>query len=228
MGIIKRQLEKTVDGKNRQTCLGTTGVVLEYDKVMNKARVKFNNPQGEGYIIRENVPVSIETGGVTATAILPGSRCNLTFYGGNIHSPVITGIEGSMYNKRTSTDQGSVLVDESLMAVQEPEKIIPMCQQWLDEENEDVTKYTHDVSNFKDFDVDETVSELIATINKFDDMEEGIVHLDNKSTIKIKKNGDIDLFVSNNLGIRLSRSTQQIFVYGDLIVNGKPVAIIQE
>lgn len=228
MGIIKRQLEKTVDSKNRQNCMATTGIILEYDKVMNKARVKFNNPQGEGTIIRENVPVSMETGGVTATAVIPGSRCNLSFYKGNIHSPVITGIEGSLYNQRTCTDQGAVLIDESLMSVQEPETIVPMCQQWLDEENEDPAKYTHDVMDFKDFNVDNTVLEIMGALNKFDDMEEGIVHLDNKSTIKIKKNGDIDIFVSNNLGIRISKDTQQIFVYGDLMVNGKPVAISQE
>lgn len=228
MGIIKRQLEKTIDSKNRQTCLGTTGVVLEYDRVMNKARVQFNNPQGEGFIIRECVPVSMETGGVTATAITPGSRCNLSFYGGNIHSPVITGIEGSLYNKRTCTDQGAVIIDESLMSASEPEKLMPMSQQWLDEENEDAAKYASDLTDFKDFDVDNAVAEIVGSINKFDNMEEGIVHLDNNSTIKIKNNGDIDLFVSNNLGIRISRSTQQVFVYGDLIVNGKPVAITQE
>lgn len=228
MGIIKDQLKKVSNEQSRQNCFGTSGTILEYDRVMNKAKIKFNNPQGEGYIIRESVPVVMESGGVTATALSVGAECNITFYGGNIHSPVITGINGSMYNQRVCTDQGTSLVDESLMSVEEPAEIKPMCQQWLDEDNNDEAKYSHDLMDYKDFDVDGFLSDVIGTINRFDDGEEGIVELQTKSTVKMRKNGDIDIFVANNLGIRISRSMNQVLVYGDLVVNGKPIAISQE
>ena len=66
--------------------------------------------------------------------------------------------------------------------------------------------------------------EILDTINKYTVTEQGITNLETKSTIKFKDNGDIDIFVNNNTGIRIDANTQTINIYGlNILFNGKPI-----
>ena len=56
--------------------------------------------------------------------------------------------------------------------------------------------------------------DTIRNINHYTDNEQGITNLSNHSTVKIKENGDIEMFVENNIGIRISKQMQKIYVYG--------------
>jgi hypothetical protein len=47
--------------------------------------------------------------------------------------------------------------------------------------------------------------------------------LSTKSTIKLRENGDIDIFVANNIGIRVSVVDKSISLYGTLKINGKKI-----
>ena len=43
---------------------------------------------------------------------------------------------------------------------------------------------------------------------------------------KFKDNGDIDIFVNNNTGIRISPNSKSIEVYGSFKINGKEIGDI--
>lgn len=221
MGIIKDKLNKQIQANNLRRYSDTTGTILNYDPITNRAKISFNSPIGEGIMIRENVPISSQSGGFTQSGIHIGAKCNIAFYSNNIYSPVITGINNSFYNDKTCSDQGACLVDESINAVTKPEGIIPMCSQWIDVNNQNRTKYSNDIGDYQKSDITIETMDILNRLDKYETDEEGVTNLKTKSTIKLKENGDIDIFVANNIGIRISKINKQIFLYGDLFINGE-------
>lgn len=225
MGAIKEELKRQVNSHDMQKFYGTSATILSYDKVNNVARIKFFDPNSGTEMLRENVPLCITMGGVTGGSILPGQRCLITFTNNNIFAPVITGISESLYNQKTFDDQGAYLVSSDILQCEKPKEIIPMSDSWIDYGNQDKTKYENDLGIFSQQDATAEAYEIINTLNKYKDNEQGITNLDNHSTFNVKENGDIDIFVANNLGIRISPSSRNISVYGTLMVNGKEMSL---
>lgn len=221
MGIIKNKLNEQIQANNLRTYSDTTGTILEYDAITNKAKIKFDSPIGEGIMVRENVPVTSQSGGFTQDSIRPGTQCNIAFYNNNLYAPVITGINNSFYNNKTCSDQGACLVNESIKSIQKPKDIIPMSSQWLDESNQNQSKYNNDLGQYQYTDVTTETMDILTKLDKYARTEQGITNLETKSTIKLKENGDIDIFVANNIGIRISKSNKKVYVYGDLVINGE-------
>ena len=59
-------------------------------------------------------------------------------------------------------------------------------------------------------------------MDKYTAEESGMTNLDTKSTVKLRENGDIDIFVSHNVGIRISNTDHKIYMYGlGLYLNNK-------
>lgn len=223
MGIIKDKLNEQIDQKGKQKSYDTTGTILAYNNVTNTATVRFRNPHGEGTFRRENVPVVNTLGGLCGSGIYPGQQCSISFRSNNVHAPVITGILTNYYNEKTSADQGAYLVDETITLVQKPEEILPMSAGWLDEDNDNPYKYINDYSRYADKDINIDVYNMIRSIDKYSDKEQGITNLSTKSTVKLKENGDIDIFVANNIGIRISPKDKSISLHGKFKINGKEI-----
>lgn len=225
MGAIKEGLKRQIQDSNRQKFYGTSATILSYDKVNNVAGIKFIDPNSGTIMYRENVPLCITMGGLTGGSILPGQQCLISFTNNNIFAPTITGIVESLYNQKTCDDQGAYLVSSSILKCEKPQHIMPMSDSWIDFDNEDITKYENDLGCFSQHNAVADTYEVINTLNKYKDNEQGITNLDNHSTIKVRENGDIDIFAANNLGIRISPSSRTINIYGKIMVNGKEISI---
>lgn len=225
MGAIRETLKKQLNEHGMQEFYGTSATILFYDKVNNVASIEFINPNNGDQMYRENVPLCITMGGLTGGCISYGQKCMITFVNNNIFSPVITGIVESLYNEKTCDDQGAYIVDSYILSCEKPSDIIPMSDSWIDYSNEDISKYTNEVSIFQNIDAAAEVYNIINTLNKYKDSEQGMTNLYNKSTAKVKENGDIDLFASNNIGIRISPSSKKISIYGALDIDGQPLTI---
>jgi len=221
MSIIKNALKKEIGKGNLQQFSDTTAIILEYDIVSNTATIKFNNPNGEGYMFRKNVNVSNTMGGVTGSGIYPGQLCNISFIKNNLYNPMITGMLGNNYKAKTNSDEGAFLIDGTALEIEEPEVITPMIEAWLDKENENPSKYKNDLGDYTDIDAIQKASESIHDLDKYSVRDQGITHLNTKSTIKLKENGDIDIFVAGNLGIRISPKDKSINIHGTVKVNNK-------
>lgn len=222
MGQIKNTLQKQIDSSSRQKFFSTSGTILDYDKLYNRATVRYLNPNGEGYVTRRNVPVSSSLGGVTHNGLRTSQECTLSFVNGNIFSPIIIGITTSTFNEKENSDQGAFLVDESIRNIDKPNNISPMAEDWIDVENEDKSKYFNEISRYSTFDVDSDSFDMMMDIAHFSDTEQGMTHLETHSNMKMKDNGDIEIFVADNVGIRISKATRKIYLYGfDVNINGE-------
>lgn len=213
MGIIKNTLNKQIEQNNLKQYNDTTAIILDFDKLTNSATIRYPNPYGEGYLYRSNVKVSNSLGGVTGDAIKPGIQCSITFLANNMYAPVITGVLTNNYTLKTNTDQGAFLVDREILDTVTPTNVNPMINQWLDD-SENNYKYSTEYNDFTATDISRCVYNILNELDKYSDDEQGITNLKTKSTVKLKDNGDIDIFVSNSIGVRISKSTGKIFLYG--------------
>ena len=221
-GIIQNKLNEQIEQSDRVQSKETTGVILQYNDITNTATIRFRHPSGEGTFKRDNVPITNSLGGLCGSAIRPGQKCTVSFRHGNVHAPIVTGIITNYYNEKCNTDQGACLVDLDINCITKPE-ITPMVNQWTEEENQNLWKYINHYSCFAETDINNKIYDIIRGIDKYTQKEQGITNLDTKSTIRLKENGDIDIFVSNNVGVRISPKNQTIGLYGSLQVNGKEI-----
>lgn len=224
MGIIKNSLNKQIKNNNIKQFNDTTATIIEYNMVNNTAKIRFLNPNGEGVIYRDNVAISNTLGGVIGAGIYPGQSCAITFMKNNIHTPIITGLIGSNYANKTCSDQGAYIIDSSVLSQEKPEEIIPMMSNWIEENNTNTIKYNNDLGDYTQTDASEFIHETLNTLNKYKATEQGITSLSTKSTMKLKENGDIDMFVANNIGIRICPNNKTIEFYGmKFLFNGTEI-----
>ena len=215
MGVIRNALQKQIqnDGLNRYS--NTTAIILSYDIVTNTATIKFPDPNGDGYMYRENVTFANTLGAATGSGIYTGQTCTISFIGGNIWSPIITGLADNLYESKTSPDQGAYIIGvDNDNIYTKPDNISPMMNDWIDENNTNKNKYNNDLWDYTKSDTTQEVHELLQSMDKYTAQESGITNLDTKSTVKLKENGDIDIFVSHNVGIRISNTDHKIYMYG--------------
>lgn len=206
MGIIKDNLKKQVDNNNKVQFSESTGTILKYDRTTDTCTIKYPNPHGEGFLYKNNVRIQNSSGGLASSSYQVGQECSISFINGNVFSPVITGINQSYYAERACTDQGAYIANDEVYKVSTPEHIIAMNLDWIDEDNTNTEKYQNDLGQYQDTNVDQQAMDMITTIDKYQDNEVGITNLTNNSTVKLRENGDIDIFTSNNTGIRICKN----------------------
>lgn len=227
MGLIRETLKKEIDVQGTQNYKGTTATIIQYYNTTNTCDIEFPNPKGEGIFRRDQVPISNTLGGLNGSGIFPGMQCSIEFRNGNVMSPLITGLLTNFYQQKTNTNQGACIVDDAVLAVEVPEEIEPMVDDWTDDTNENIYKYANDYSlHLVGMDCDAHTYDMIRNIDHYTDNEQGMTNLDNNSTVKIKENGDIDLFVDNNVGIRISKANQKVSLFGMSIeTNGQQLGV---
>lgn len=215
MGIIKNVLNNQIDEKNTQSYKSTTGVILKYNSITNTANIKFKNPNGEGYLTMEQVPVSLSNSLSGFSGLLESKECNISFINNNIFSPVITGVYDNYYSQKTMDDNGAFIINPSILSIEKPNNIVPMTNNWIDNNNTNSEKYNNDYSeHIIDRDIDRYSYDLIRNLTYFKDTDQGLINIINKSGIKIRDNGDIDIFIDNNSGIKISKQERSIRIYG--------------
>lgn len=215
MSLIKDSLQNQINNSNRIQFSDTTGTIISYDRTTETCKVKYLNPNGSGWIYRGNVSIANHSGGIASGSIFSGQKCSISFVNNNIYNPVIIGIPESYYKERNCSDQGAYLADDTVWKVGTPEHIIAMDLNWINDDNSGVQKYENDSARYTDIDVNQTSMNLMTTLDKYDDNEVGLTNLKNKSTIKLRDNGDIDIFSSANVGLRICSETGNIKFYGN-------------
>ncbi len=225
MGVIRNTLQKQINNNNLTQYSNTTAVILSYDIVTNTAIIKFPDPNGDGFIRRENVTFANTLGAATGSGVYAGQTCTISFIGGNVWSPIITGLADNLYEAKTSSDQGAYIIGvDNDNIYTKPENISPMMNDWIDEDNTNQYKYSNDLWDYTKSDTSQEVHEILQSLDKYTAEESGMTNLDTKSTVKLRDNGDIDIFVSHNVGIRISNTDHNIYVYGKgLYFNNKKI-----
>lgn len=230
MGIIGNKLQQKIENNNNIRYSDTVAEITEYDNIKNTASVKFANPNNGSIMTADNIAVKINMGGLSQAALKIGQKCWISFIGNNLLCPVITNLcddqyYDNIYSKKTNSDQGAYIVDSNINNIDiNSIKITPMTDDYF---NDSVSsRYSLITKDYTDTEAIQEVRKIIMEIDKYKTSEDGITNIKNNSTIKFKDNGDIDIFVNNNTGIRISPNSKSIEVYGSFKINGKEIGDI--
>ena len=230
MGIIGDKLQQKIENNNNIRYSDTVAEITEYDNIKNTASVKFANPNNGSIMTADNIAVKINMGGLSQAALKIGQKCWISFIGNNLLCPVITNLcddqyYDNIYSKKTNSDQGAYIVDSNINNIDiNSIKITPMTDDYF---NDSVSsRYSLITKDYTDTEAIQEVRKIIMEIDKYKTSEDGITNIKNNSTIKFKDNGDIDIFVNNNTGIRISPNSKSIEVYGSFKINGKEIGDI--
>lgn len=230
MGIIGDKLQQKIENNNNIQYSDTVAEITEYDNIKNTASVKFANPNNGSIMTADNIAVKINMGGLSQAALKIGQKCWISFIGNNLLCPVITNLcddqyYDNIYSKKTNSDQGAYIVDSNINNIDiNSIKITPMTDDYF---NDSVSsRYSLITKDYTDTEAIQEVRKIIMEIDKYKTSEDGITNIKNNSTVKFKDNGDIDIFVNNNTGIRISPNSKSIEVYGSFKINGKEIGDI--
>lgn len=218
MGIIRQKLQETVDNNNNVRYSDTIAEITYYDNIRNTASIRFANPNNGSIMTATNIAIKINTGGLAQAALSIGQKCWLSFIGNNLLSPVITNLcedkyYDNVYSKKTNPDQGAYIVDSSINAVDvESINVTPMTEDYLNDSYS--TKYSFVSEDYTTTDSVVRARNILMQIDKYKSSEDGITNTKTNSTIKFKNNGDIDIFVDNNTGIRINPTDKNISFFG--------------
>lgn len=227
MGIIGNKLQQKIENNNNIRYSDTVAEITDYDNIKNTASVKFANPNNGSIMTADNIAVKINMGGLSQAALKIGQKCWISFIGNNLLCPVITNLcddqyYDNIYSKKTNSDQGAYIVDSNINNIDiNSIKITPMTDDYF---NDSVSsRYSLITKDYTDTEAIQEVRKIIMEIDKYKTSEDGITNIKNNSTVKFKDNGDIDIFVNNNTGIRISPNSKSIEVYGSFKINGKEI-----
>lgn len=227
MGIIGNKLQEKIENNINIRYGDTIAEITYYDNIKNTASIRFANPNNGSIMTADNIAVRINAGGFSQAALEIGQKCWVSFIANSLLCPVITNLcddqyYDNIYSKKTNSDQGAYIINSQINNIDiNSIEVTPMINDYFNDSP--ATKYLLITENYTDIEAVQVIRKLIMEINKYKSTEDGITNIKNNSTIKFKDNGDIDIFVSNNTGIRISPNSKSIEVYGSFKINGKEV-----
>lgn len=227
MGIIGDRLQEKINDNNNIRYSDTIAEITYYDNIRNRASIKFANPNNGSVMTANNIAVKVNMGGLSQSALKIGQKCWVSFIGNNLLCPVITNLcddeyYDNIYSRKTNSDQGAYIVNSDINNIDiNSIEVSPMTDDYFNEAVSD--KYLLITKDYTDTEAIQEVRKTIMEIDKYKTSEDGITNIKNNSTVKFKDNGDIDIFVNNNTGIRISPNSKSIEIYGSFKINGKEV-----
>jgi hypothetical protein len=220
MGVIKDKLQNIVDTNNVTRYGDTIAIITSYDNIKNTASIRFTNPNGGTMLTANNIAFKINSGGLTQATPATGQKCWISFLSNNLLTPVITSLcddeyYTNIYSKKTNADQGAYLVNNSINNIDiDSIEVTAMTNDYID--NSDSSKYSI-TKDYTNTDATEEARSTLMQLDKYKSSEDGITNLSTNSTVKFKENGDIDIFVGNNTGIRINPNDKSISFFGKSI-----------
>lgn len=219
MGIIKDKLHEQIENYNNVKYGDTIAVIDEFNHITNTANIHFNDPNSGIVHYAKNIAYKIQQGGMSTAAPTAGTKCWISFLSSNLLTPVITSLcddyyHKNSYSKKTNTNSGAYISSYEVLHTDTSVETTPMINDYyVNIEKEEFEEYSN-------VDIIKRTQQQIMESDKYKSTENGVTDIITKSTFKIDEDGNINIFVSNNTGIKICPATGSIELYGQLRVNG--------
>lgn len=208
----KNIIEKVIEPNSRMKLSNAKAQVLNYDHINNLADVCLEIASIGGKQIIKNVPIQISANGIHQSSLQEGDYVYIQFNNNSIFQPKIIGKADELYATHTRKNerhlkQGCLQVTQDFIN----EEITPSTDKWIEPNNINKTKYL----KYKDGNPLNDMAQKINSQGYFQDKEVGMYNPASSSIMKIKDNGNIDLFIDTNIGIRINAENKTIEFLGN-------------
>lgn len=214
---------------NNQTLNKTSSymaTILKINTNYNVATIfiPFYGKQRDGRIFK-NVPITIGSNGVHQSSLRVNDTVYVTFNDTSSFSPKILGKADELYNSNTREkekhlNKGALIIQEK-NKIDSEEEYIGSFQDWVNQNTD------NDFINLQYKDKDPLV-EIYETQDEFGYFSGGDVGMYNPKTssiVKLKDDGDIDIFVNDDIGIRVNNKNKKIEIYGSIELISKEILL---
>lgn len=223
--MINKYLKETVKSESISKMSNATGHIIRVDDENNKADVffpSFGNQQNGRRI--DAIPICIAANGIHQSKFRKGDLVYVQFNSSTIFSPKIIAKADESYKNNTAKkevhlNKGSLLLKET-KKIESEEEYIPSYKTWM----------TTDDNYFKNNDYKEkeamlNIAKIIEEKGKFIGEDVGLFNPISSSIVKLKDNGDIDIFTNNDIGLRVNSKDKTVEIFGSLKIKGESISI---
>ena len=217
--IIEDKILNQVVNPNKSNFNFCKGKVVNYDVTRNRCDI-IVNIKNVGDLQLENVPM--QTNGFISNDIKKGDLVDVMFLNNSPLLPKIIGRcdEGYELFTRKSymhLEQSCIINNVHNIDIQEKEEL---SNSWIDEDNVDIGTY-YDWINFS---LEDNAKNLLNSLGYYNEGDVGFTNPNNKSTVKVDKDGNIIIFTDTN-GIVINKNNNTIDVYGDINIKCSSINI---
>lgn len=209
MGFKENFKRKIIDPHISSKVTNAIGRIVTYDSENNTASVVVSS--SGVYTTLVDVPIQISGRGVMSSNLKIDDLVYIQYNNSSVFQPKIVGFadENYKYNTRMSSkhERKGCLLNN--ITPKEGE-VIPRVNRRVDE-NDDGFKYME----YRNAIATEALDEKIKEVGFFGDDEVGLFHPVLSSVVKLKDNGDIDIFTGTNTGIRINKKDRTIEIFGN-------------
>ena len=222
MGIIRDKLNEQINNYNNIKYGDTIAVIDEFNHITNTANIHFNDPNSGMVHYANNISYKVQQGGMVTASPTAGTKCWISFLSNNLLTPVITSLCDDYYHKnsysqKTNTNSGAYISSYEVVQTDTTITTTPM----INDYNINIEK--KEFGEYINTDIIKLTQRRIMESDKYKSKENGVTDIITKSTFKIDEDGNINIFVNNNTGIKICPSTGSIEVYGQVRINGVEV-----
>ena len=219
MGIIRDKLNEKINNYNNIKYGDTIAVIDEFNHITNTANIHFNDPNSGIVHYAKNVSYKVQQGGMATASPTVGTKCWISFLSSNLLTPVITSLCDDYYHKnsysqKTNTNSGAYINNYEVIHTDTTIETTPMINDY------NINMKKEEFGEYIDTDIAKQTRQMIMESDKYKSVENGITDIITKSTIKMDEDGNINIFVNNNTGVKICPSTSSIEIYGQVRING--------
>lgn len=209
MGFKDNLIKNVVKPVTSQIFTNSIGKIISYDEILNKANVLVSS--SGSFTTLEDVPVQLSGKGIFSSKLKVDDLVYIQYNNGSIFQPKIVGFADEDYSNNTREASKHIRKGTLLDTIEEKEgSVIPRVTRRIDMDD---IPYKHE--EYQDLSSLEALFEKSQSLGYFNNGEIGLFHPDVSSLVKLKDNGDIDIFTGTNIGIRINKEKRTIEIFGD-------------
>lgn len=215
MGFKKALLEKVIEPHSSQKVTNSIGKILSYDSYLNRANVLVSS--SGAFNTLKDVPVQLSGTGIMSAMPQEGDLVYIQYNNGSVFQPKVVGIADEDYQNKTRENSKHMRKGTLLRNIVEREgEIVPRAKRRMDTSNDPFKHF-----DYREADASEILESKTEDMGFFSGRELGLFHPILSSLVKLKDNGDIDIFTGTNTGIRVSRKNKTVEMFGDVSTNSQ-------
>lgn len=202
-------INKVVKPHTSQMFSNSIGKVISYDEKHNRADVLVSS--SGSFTTLEGVPLQLSGRGIMTSKLQIDDLVYIQYNNGSVFQPKIVGFADEDYSNKTR-EKSKHLRKGSLLSTfkERDDELKPRVKSRIDN-NSDSFKHFE----YRELSAVDTLVDKVENIGYFNNQELGLFHPILSSLVKLKDNGDIDIFTGTNVGIRVNRKERTIEFFGD-------------
>lgn len=213
MRIRDKIANEVVNPINKLNVAPTIGIVIKYYSNYNVADVQIKSPGGGSATELKGVPVCIPPKGFKQYSIKENDRVYIQFDNDSFFMPKIISLADESYEKETKLTykhnrKGSYITDNYENKKYEG----AFLKKVINKENSKELKYINYRMNNSLADLNKTLK----NVGTFEEDDVAMYNPINSSIVKIDKEGNVSIFISTNVGIKLDTKDKKVKIYGDI------------